>query len=99
MHAVSNDVDSGGVTGTIPSSLLTSSEYNSTTDLVNPGTTIAVYADKAGTDELYHYTVNAANAPIVVSGSSMDSGVEPFLLGPISMDYTPAGTGTTIFGS
>jgi hypothetical protein len=99
LQAVSNDVDSGGVTGTIPSSLLTSSEYNSTTDLVNPGTTIAVYADKAGTEELYHYTVTAANAPIVVSGSSMDSGVEPFLLGPISMEYTPAGTGTTIFGS
>jgi hypothetical protein len=99
LHAVSNDVDSGGVTGTIPSSLLTSSEYNSTTDLVNPGTTIAVYADKAGTEELYHYTVTAANAPIVVSGSTMDSGVEPFLLGPISMEYTPAGTGTTIFGS
>ena len=99
LQAVSNDVDSGGVTGTIPSSLLTSSEYNSTTDLVNPGTTIAVYADKAGTDELYHYTVTADNAPIVVSGSSMDSGVEPFLLGPISMEYTPAGTGTTFFGS
>jgi hypothetical protein len=99
LHTVSNDVDSGGVTGTIPSSLLTSSEYNSTTDLVNPGTTIAVYGNSNGTDELYHYTVTAANAPIVVSGSSMDSGVEPFLLGPISMEYTPAGTGTTIFGS
>jgi hypothetical protein len=99
LQAVSNDVDSGGVTGTIPSSLLTSSEYNSTTDLVNPGTTIAVYADKAGTDELYSYTVNATNAPIVVSGSTMDSGIEPFLLGPISMEYTPAGTGTTFFGS
>jgi hypothetical protein len=98
-HAVSSDVDSGGVTGTIPSSLLTSSEYNSTTDLVNPGTTIAVYGNSNGTDELYSYTVTADNAPIVVSGSSMDSGVEPFLLGPISMEYTPAGTGTTIFGS
>jgi hypothetical protein len=36
LQAVSNDVDSGGVTGTIPSSLLAPSEYNSTTDLVNP---------------------------------------------------------------
>jgi hypothetical protein len=99
LQAVSNDVDSGGVTGTIPSSLLTSSEYDSTTDLVNPGTTIAVYADKAGTEPLYNYQVTAANAPIVVSGSTMDSGVEPFLLGPVSMEYTPAGTGTTIFGS
>jgi hypothetical protein len=99
LEKVSSDVDSGGVTGTIPSSLLTSSEYNSTTDLVNPNTTIAVYSDSAGTNELYSYTVTAANAPIVVSGSTMDSGVEPFLLGPISMEYTPAGTGTTIFGS
>ncbi|MDT5044940.1 MAG: hypothetical protein QOG75_793 [Mycobacterium sp.] len=99
LQAVTNDVDSGGVTGTIPASLLSSSEYSSSTDLVNPGTTIAVYADKAGTEELYSYTVTAANAPIVVSGSTMDSGVEPFLLGPISMEYSPAGTGTTIFGS
>lgn len=98
LQAVSNDVDSGGVTGTIPASLLTSSEYNSSTDLVNPGTTIALYADPAGTHELYSYTVTAANDPFVVSGSTMDSGVEPFLLGPISMEYTPAGTGTTIFG-
>lgn len=98
LQAVSNDVDSGGVTGTIPASLLTSSEYNSSTDLVNPGTTIALYADQAGTHELYSYTVTAANDPFVVSGSTMDSGVEPFLLGPISMEYTPAGTGTTIFG-
>lgn len=99
LQKVSSDVDSGGVTGTIPSSLLTSSEYNSTTDLVNPGTTIALYGNSNGTDELYSYTVTAANAPIVVSGSTMDSGVEPFLLGPISMEYTPAGTGTTFFGS
>jgi len=99
LEKVSSDIDSGGVTGTIPASLLTSSEYNSTTDLVNPGTTIAVYANQAGTEPLYNYTVTAANAPIVVSGSTMDSGVEPFLLGPISMEYTPAGTGTTFFGS
>ncbi len=98
LQAVSNDFDSGGVTGTIPSSLLTSSDYNSSTDLVNPGTTIAVYADQAGTNELYSYTVTAGNDPFVVSGSTMDSGAEPFLLGPISMEYAPAGTGTTIFG-
>jgi hypothetical protein len=98
LQAVSNDIDSGGVGGTIPASLLTSSEYNSTTDLVNPGTTIAIFADKAGTNELYSYTVTATNDPFVVSGSTMDSGVEPFLLGPISMEYAPLGTGTTLFG-
>jgi hypothetical protein len=98
LEKVSNDVDSGGVTGTIPSSLIPAGDYNSTTDLVDPGTTIKLYSDSAGADELYSYTVTAANAPIVVSGSTMDSGFEPFSLGPISMDYTPAGTGTTIFG-
>lgn len=99
LEKVSNDVDSGGVTGTIPSSLIPSSDYNSATGLVNPGTTISLYSDSAGKDLLYTYQVTAANDPLVVSGSTMDSGVEPFLLGPISMEYTPAGTGTTIFGS
>jgi hypothetical protein len=97
LQAVLNDVDSGGVGGTIPSSLIPSADYNSTTDLVNPGTTIALYADKAGTEELYHYTVDATNDPTVVSGSDMDSGVAPFLLGPISMEYSSTG-GTTFFG-
>jgi len=94
---VINDLDSGGATGALPQSLFTTSEYNSTTDLVNPGTTISVYADQAETDLLYSYTVSADNDPFVVSGSDMDSGIEPYLLGPINMSYSPAGTGTTIF--
>jgi len=92
-----NDLDSGGATGALPSSLFTSSEYNSSTDLVNPGTTIAVYSNQAETDLLYSYTVSADNDPYVVSGSDMDSGIEPYLLGPIFMSYSPASTGTTIF--
>jgi hypothetical protein len=95
LQEVSVDVDSGGVTGTIPESLLTSSEYNSTTDLVNPGTTIAVYGNSAGTDELYSYTVTSDNDPYVVSGSTLDSGTEPFNQGTIYLDYSPSGTGTT----
>jgi hypothetical protein len=98
LQAVSNDVDSGGVGGSIPVSLFTPSEYDSTSGLVNPGTTIALYADKNGTEELYSYTVTAADDPSVTSATTMDSGVEPFLLGPISMEYSPAGTGTTFFG-
>jgi hypothetical protein len=97
LQAVLNDVDSGGVGGTIPSSLIPSADYNSTTDLVNPGTTIALYSDSLGKDLLYSYTVDATNDPTVVSGSDMDSGVAPFLLGPISMEYT-SGSGTTFFG-
>lgn len=49
---VTNDVDSGGATGELPADVFTTNEYNSTTDLVNPGTEIAVYADKAETDLL-----------------------------------------------
>jgi PE-PGRS C-terminal aspartyl peptidase-like domain len=95
---IANDIDSGGVTGTIPSSLLATNEYNSTTDLVNPGTVISVYSSQAETNLLYSYTVTADNSPIVVSpGDTMDSGAEPFLQGPIYMDYSPSGTGTTIF--
>ncbi len=44
LEQVLNDVDSGGVGGTIPSSLIPSTDYSSTTDLVNPGTTIALYS-------------------------------------------------------
>jgi hypothetical protein len=96
---IANDIDSGGVGGTIPSDYLATNEYDSTTDLVNPGTTIALYADQAETNLLYEYTVTAGNDPIVVApGDTMDSGVEPFLLGPITMSYSPAGVGTTIFG-
>jgi hypothetical protein len=95
LQQVSVDADSGGVTGTIPESLLTSSEYNSTTDLVNPGTTIAVYGNSSGTDELYAYTVTAANDPYAVSGSTMDTGIEPFEDGTVYLDYSPTGTGTT----
>jgi hypothetical protein len=97
---VTNDVDSGGATGALPASLFTTNEYNSTTDLVNTGTKIAVYADQAETHLLYEYTVNADNDPFVVSGDStdMDSGIAPFLQGPIYMSYLPASIGTTIFG-
>jgi hypothetical protein len=94
---VTDDVDSGGATGALPQSLFTTSEYNSTTDLVNPGTKISVYSNQAETDLLYSYTVTADNDPYVVSGNGMDSGIEPYLLGPIYMSYLPTGTGTTIF--
>jgi hypothetical protein len=94
---VTDDVDSGGATGALPQSLFTSSEYSSSTDLVNPGTTISVYANQAETELLYSYTVTAEDDPYVVSGSDMDSGIEPFLQGPVYMSYLPSGTGTTIF--
>lgn len=89
---VSGDVDSGGVYGTIPSNLVGGASS------VPPGTVITVY-NSSGT-ELYSYTTTAADAPTVVSsGSVMDTGYVPFSQAPISVDYSPSGTGTTIFNS
>jgi hypothetical protein len=85
--AVSDDVDSGGVYGTIPSSLESGSS-------VPPGTLISVYDNSTGTGTpLYSYTTGTdslgdSTAPTVVSGTSIDSGVEPFLQEPIYINYT-----------
>jgi hypothetical protein len=76
--SVSDDVDSGGVYGTIPSTLASD---------VQPGSVITVYSSQGGT-ELYQYTVGSAGEePVSTSGTSIDSGVEPFLVEPIYIDY------------
>jgi hypothetical protein len=86
--AVSDDVDSGGVYGNIPSSLLGSETT------VPSGTTISVYDNAAGTGTpLYTYvtgpdSIGNSTAPFVVSGTNIDSGVEPYLLEPIYINYT-----------
>lgn len=81
--AVSDDVDSGGVYGTIPSSLVGNAGS------VPSGSTITVFD---GTKELYSYqtgtdSLGQSTAPTVVSGTSIDSGVEPYLIEPIFIDY------------
>jgi hypothetical protein len=84
---VSDDVDSGGVYGTIPSSLVGSSGS------LPDNSVVTVYSSQGGT-ELYQYTVtgSAANndytGPGAVSGTNIDSGVEPYLLEPIYINYT-----------
>ena len=81
-------IDSGGVYGTIPSSV---------TGSLPAGTVITVY-NNAGT-ELYQYTTTATNSPTVtsVSGDSMNTGFEPFAQGPVYISYSPSGVGTTVF--
>jgi hypothetical protein len=86
--SVSDNIDSGGVFGTIPSSLVSGSS-------VPPGTVITV--DNAAGQELYTYTTTGnfdigtgtgvSDAPTVVSGTSIDSGVIPFLNNPVYIDY------------
>jgi hypothetical protein len=81
---VSDDIDSGGVYGTIPSTIASD---------VAPGDTITVYSSEGGT-QLYQYTVGTdtpdgfSEAPTVVSGTSIDSGIEAFLGHPVYIDYS-----------
>jgi hypothetical protein len=81
------DIDSGGVYGTIPSSIDSST--------VAPGDTITV---SDGSTVLYSYTVGSdtpdgtSEAPVVESGigtssSPIDSGIEAFFGHPIYIDY------------
>lgn len=76
--SVSDDVDSAGGYGTIPSSL--------TGDL-GQGSVITVYTSEGGT-ELYSYMVdNASEVPTATSGTAIDSGVLPFYEEPIYLSY------------
>lgn len=79
--AVSDDVDSGGVYGTIPSSLVGNAGS------VPSGTEISVYDSSSGGTPLYTYTVENGDAPTVTSGTSIDSGIVPFEEEPIFINY------------
>jgi hypothetical protein len=79
--SVSDDLDSGGVYGTIPTSISSADVPQGDYVNVYDGNTLLysyqVETDSLGTDE----------SPTVVSGSSIDSGVIPFQNEPISIDY------------
>lgn len=96
-QAVSAVVDSGGVYGTMPSSVLNGVVPESNGGLPD-GTVIQVY--QHGTNNLlYEYTVHNLNgnfnSPTVTSGDTMNTGNIPFAQQPIYISYT---TGQTIFG-
>ena len=81
--SVSDDIDSGGVYGTIPSTIAST---------LAPGDKISVYD---GQTLLYSYNIaqDGSNAPIVTTGTAgstnaIDSGVEPYLQEPIYIAYT-----------
>jgi len=77
---VSDDVDSGGVYGTMDSNVTpeTISVYDNSS-----GTGPPLYSYQVGTD-----TLGDSTAPTSTSGTSIDSGVEPFLEEPIYIDYS-----------
>lgn len=85
-------IDSGGVWGDIPSSLL-----GQTGGTLPVGTKISVYTGD-GASLLYSYTITKTNAPTVSSGDVFNTGDVPFQLGPIYVDYSQKdGIGTTAF--
>lgn len=84
-------IDSGGVYGTIPSSLL-----GSTGGTVPVGTEVSVYTNN-GQTLLYSYTVTPGTpAPTVISSGAMNTGNYPFAQQPVYI--ANAGRGMTIFG-
>ncbi|MFZ3303374.1 MAG: hypothetical protein WA227_07040 [Mycobacterium sp.] len=83
---VSDDIDSGGVYGTIPSSIANNSDGLPNGDVVT--------VSDNGT-QLYQYTVandgdiqQPNETPVVVSGSSIDSGYQAFEYNPVYIDYS-----------
>jgi hypothetical protein len=87
LESVPAIIDSGGVYGTIPSSI---------SDGVPAGTVISVYADDGHT-LLYTYTTDGTNAPDVTSDDLLNTGYEPFAQQPVYISYGPKGVGTTTF--
>src|ERR1700722_9222005 len=85
---MTNIIDSGGVFGTISSNMETASSV--------PGGTLITVENAAG-KELYSYTTIpnfdvdgpklVSDAPTIVSGTSIDSGVLPFLNHAVYIDY------------
>ena len=92
-HTVSAIIDSGGVYGTMPSSVVGQSSGT-----LPAGTVISVY-DHATHTLLYEYTVDSTNSPTVISDGQMNTGNIPFAQQPIYISNSPAGVGTTVFNS
>lgn len=78
---VTNDLDSGGVYGTIPSSIAHSGVASGDTISVYDGNTL-LYSYQVGTDSIHQST-----APTVISSSAIDSGVVPFFTHEAYFDY------------
>ena len=85
-------IDSGGLTGAIPSHLISGV---ATGDTVPAGTTITVYT--SSDQELYSETVTSSDAPYVVSSSGVfNTGNYLFSIDPVYISDSPTGVGTTV---
>jgi hypothetical protein len=87
MQAVSSTIDSGGVFGTIPSSVLPGGT-------LPPNTEISVFAPG---DQTALYSFNTSGpSPTVISSGLMNTGFFPFAQQPIYISNLPAGVGQTV---
>lgn len=83
-------IDSGGVYGTILSSMIGGASS------VPVGTRISVYTPDGVL--LYSYTVTSQNRPTVITSGLINTGYAPYQHGPVYLDYTtPDGMGSTNF--
>ena len=94
MHAT---IDSGGVGGSIPTDAIPSSLPLSD-GYLPAGTTISVYTGDHQT-ELYSFTITQAefDANAGPSTGSGNTGIYPFLQGPLYFEYNATNTGGTAF--
>jgi hypothetical protein len=95
LEHVSVAIDSGGVYGFIPSSVLDTGQTSGT---LPAGIMISVYTSN-GETLLYSYTTSGSDGPFVTAGNAANSGYTPFYLGPVYIAESPSGFGTTIFDS
>jgi hypothetical protein len=91
LHKVSAIIDSGGVYGTIPSSVAGLPAG----DTLPANTPVSVYADSAGHTLLYSYETGP-QGQAVISGDQMNTGYYPFRDQPIYISTSE--NGATIFG-
>lgn len=86
-------IDSGGVYGTMPSSVLGTGQVSGS---MPAGTHISVYTSD-GQTLLYSYTTIGTLSPTVTTGNTMNTGNLPFAMQPVYISYSPSGVGTTTF--
>ncbi len=86
IHPVTAIIDSGGVFGTMPSSV----------GIPPAGTVVHVYSDN-GTTQLYQYTVTSDNAPSASSDGLMNTGNFAFVDHSVYISNSPGNQGTTVY--
>jgi hypothetical protein len=84
-------LDSGGIYGTMPESILTNAQLGENLS----GENISVYTSTG--QFLYSFDANAGYGPTVNSDDVMNTGYEAFQAYPVYVSYSPDGIGTMTF--